>query len=167
MFLAFIGGLHEDKSYATLYKQYYRGKRFIKPPYFIPRATSMDLEWCGLPTASVLSNKMWTNHALASFDQQAQVSQGHSSCRNKENCDAEVHADQGLQLVKPAREPASSRPKPCASLQKRHRNVARSPLHVHSLWETKTTVKNKNEKNPWRKFYKCRVMGRKNGNSAL
>ena len=32
----------------------------------------------------------------------------------------EVHGGGGLELVKPAREPASSRPKPCASLKKPH-----------------------------------------------
>ena len=31
--------------------------------------------------------------------------------------DSEVHGGGGLELVKPAREPASSRPKSCASLK--------------------------------------------------
>ena len=58
-----------------------------------------------------------TNQAPISFDKQAQVSQGHTSCRNKENCNTKVHGGGGLELVKPAREPASSRPKLCASLK--------------------------------------------------
>ena len=46
-----------------------------------------------------------------------QVPQGH---KNKENSTTEVHGSGDLELVKPAREPASSRPKPCASLKKPH-----------------------------------------------
>ena len=63
-----------------------------------------------------------TNHAPISCDQQVQVSQGHMSYSNKENCNTEVHGGGGLELVKPAR------PKPFASLKKRPRNLARSPL---------------------------------------
>ena len=63
-----------------------------------------------------------TNHAPISFDQQAQVSQGHtSSFKNKGNWNSEVHGGGGLELVIPAREPASSRPKPCASLKNAQR----------------------------------------------
>ena len=42
-----------------LYKQCHRpiSKRFIKPPYSISRANSIDSECCHLPTTSVLSNK--------------------------------------------------------------------------------------------------------------
>ena len=50
-----------------------------------------------------------------SFDQQVQVSQGHTSYKNKENYNTEIHGGGGLDLVKPAREPASSRPKLCVS----------------------------------------------------
>ena len=49
-----------------------------------------------------------------------QVSQGHTSSKNKEKLNTEVHGGGGLELVKLAREPASSRPKPCASLKKPH-----------------------------------------------
>ena len=40
-----------------LYKQWHRpiSKRFIKPPYSISRATSIDSECCRLPTTNVLS----------------------------------------------------------------------------------------------------------------
>ena len=58
-----------------------------------------------------------TNHAPISFDQHAQVSQGRTSCRNKETFNTQVHGGGGLELVKPRREPASIRPKPCASLE--------------------------------------------------
>ena len=46
------------KHYATL-KQWHRpiSKRFIKPPYFILIATSIDSDCCRLPTTSVLGNK--------------------------------------------------------------------------------------------------------------
>ena len=101
-----------------LYKQWHRliSKRFIKPPYSISRATSIDSECCRLPTTSVLSKK---NGKIRSnqFDQQVQVSQGHTLYRNKKKLNTEVHGGGGLELVKPAREPASSRPKPCASLK--------------------------------------------------
>ena len=42
-----------------LYKQWHRpiSKRFIKPPYSISRATSIDSECCRLPTTSVLSKE--------------------------------------------------------------------------------------------------------------
>ena len=42
-----------------LYKQWHRpiSKRFIKPPYSISRAISIDSECCRLPTTSVLSKK--------------------------------------------------------------------------------------------------------------
>ena len=43
-----------------LYKQWLRpiSKRFIKPPYSVSRATSIDSDCCRLPTTSVLSNKV-------------------------------------------------------------------------------------------------------------
>ena len=37
--------------------------------------------------------------------------------QKKENINTEVHGGKGLELVKPAREPASSRLKRCASLK--------------------------------------------------
>ena len=43
------------------------------------RATSIDSECCRLPTTSVLSKKP-ENYAPTSFDQQVQVSQGHTFC---------------------------------------------------------------------------------------
>ena len=61
-----------------------------------------------------------TNYAPVNFDQQVQVSQGHTSYRNKEDWNTEVHGGGGLELAKPAREPASSRSKPCVSLKKPH-----------------------------------------------
>ena len=91
-----------------------------------------------------LSATKRTNYAPNSFDQQVKVSQGHTSNKNKENWNTEVHGvtpagtsneldvqngweenthththgGGGLELVKPVREPASSRPKICASLKK-------------------------------------------------
>ena len=45
--------------FMRLYKQWHRpiSKRFIKPPYSISRATSIDSECCRLPTTSVLNKK--------------------------------------------------------------------------------------------------------------
>ena len=73
-----------------LYKQWHRpiSKRFIKPPYSISRATSIDSECCRLPTTNVLSKKpekLRKNYAPTSFDQQVQDSQGHTLYRNKKN----------------------------------------------------------------------------------
>ena len=109
-----------------LYKQWHRpiSKRFIKPPYSIPRATSIDSECCHLPTTNVLSKKtekLRKNYAPTRFDQQVQDSQGHSLYRNKKN-EIPVHGGGGLELAKPAREPAFSRPKPCASFKKPHKS---------------------------------------------
>ena len=76
-----------------------------------PRSTRIVVAY---PRPAFSATK-WTNPALTSFDQQAQFSQDHTSYRNR---NTEVHGGGGLELVKPAREPASSRPKPCASREK-------------------------------------------------
>ena len=101
-----------------LFKQWHRPipKRFIKPPYSTSGAASIDSDCCRLPTTSVLSNKA-ANYAPTSFDQQVQVSQGHTSHKSRKKLNTEVHGGGGLELVKPARELASSHPKPCASLK--------------------------------------------------
>ena len=53
-----------------LYKQWHQpiSKRFIKPPYSMSRATSIDSECCRLPTTSVLSKKTENLHAPTSFN---------------------------------------------------------------------------------------------------
>ena len=52
-------GSESRQKVMRLYKQWHRptSKRFIKPPYSISRATSIDLECCRLPTTRVLSKK--------------------------------------------------------------------------------------------------------------
>ena len=114
-------GFKSRQKVMRLYKQWHRpiSKRFIKHPYSISRATSIDSKCCRLPTTSVLSKKP-EKYAPTSFDQQVHVSQGHTLYRNKKKCNTEVHGGGGLELMKPARKPASSRPKPCASLRKPH-----------------------------------------------
>ena len=69
-----------------LYRQWHRpiSQRFIKPPYSVSRASSIDSECCRLPTTSVLS-KIPKHYAPTSFDQQVHVSQGHTLYRNKKN----------------------------------------------------------------------------------
>ena len=109
------------KSYATLKAMAPTNlKRLIKPPYSIyreqPRSTRIVVAY-PRPAFSATNR---TNYLPTSFDQQVQVSQGHTSYKNKENRNTEVHGGGGLELVKPAREPASSRPKPCAPLKKSH-----------------------------------------------
>ena len=68
------------------------------------------------------SAKRRTNHAPISVDQQAaQVSQGHASYRNKKiEIPSSMVVETLIELMKPAREPASSHPKPRASLKKTH-----------------------------------------------
>ena len=87
--------------------------------YSVSRAASINSDCCRLPTTSVLSNKS-DKHVPTSFDQQFQVSQGHTSYKIKKIEIPRSMVVEGLELVKPAREPASSRPKPCASLKKPH-----------------------------------------------
>ena len=106
-----------------LYKQWHRpiSKRFIKPPYSIreqPRSTRNVVAY----PRPAFSAKKRKNYAPTSFDQQVSpsFSRPHILYRNKENRNTEVHGGGGLELVKPAREPASSRPKPCAFLKKPH-----------------------------------------------
>ena len=105
-----------------LYKQWHRpiSKRFIKPPYSISRAISIDSECCRLPTTSVLSKKPEKLRSNRFWSTSPSFSRPHILYRNKENWNTEVHGGGGLELVKPAREPASSRPKPCAFLKKPH-----------------------------------------------
>ena len=67
-----LGGVHEDKSYATLYKQWHRPAImsklfFIKSPYSISRATSIESDCCRLPMANVLSNILFELHLGPSF----------------------------------------------------------------------------------------------------
>ena len=61
--------------------------------------------------------------------------------QNKGNCSTEAHDGGDLELVKPAHEPISYRPKPCAYLTKLRRNLARSPLlGILALVGRKNTV---------------------------
>ena len=102
-------------SYAILYKKMAptNVERFIKLPYSISRATTIHSDCCHQPSGqitlqSVLINKpkfLRTTH--------------HTEIRKIE-IRTEVHGGGGFELVRPAREQVSSRPKPCASLEKPH-----------------------------------------------
>ena len=72
-----------------------------------------------LPRPAFSSTKR-TNYAPISFDLQVQVSQGRTSYKKNENYNTRIHGGGGLQLVKPAHEPASSHSKIWASLKKPH-----------------------------------------------
>ena len=73
------------KSYATLQAMAPTNiKRFIKPPYSISRAASIDSDCCRLPTTAFSAIER-IYYTPTSFDQQVQVSQGHTSYKNKEN----------------------------------------------------------------------------------
>ena len=106
------------KCYATLHAMAPTNNKTVHQTSFTPyreqpRSTLIVVAYPLLALSSTNRTNVPT-----SFDQQFQVSQGHTSYKNKENY--EVHGGGGLELVKPAREPASSRPKPCASLKKPH-----------------------------------------------
>ena len=75
------------KSYATLQAMAPTNIKTVYQTSFTPsisRAASIDSDCCRLPTTSVLSNKS-DKYVPTSFDQQFQVSQGHTSYKNKEN----------------------------------------------------------------------------------
>ena len=114
VFLA-IGGLHEEELCDALQAMAWTNVR-TKPPYSISRATSIDSDRCRPPSASVLSNKADKSRSNQ-FRSTSPSFHGHTSCRNKGNCITEVHGGGDLELVKLPREPASSRPKLCASLK--------------------------------------------------
>ena len=86
--------------------------KFLTPHLEKPRSTRIVVAY-PRPAFSATNQ---TNHAPISFDQQAHASQGRAACRNKKNCNTEVYGSGGLELIEPAREPASSRQKPRASL---------------------------------------------------
>ena len=54
-----LQGSKSRQTFVRLCKQWHRptSKRFIKLPYSISRAASIDLDCCRLPTTSILSNK--------------------------------------------------------------------------------------------------------------
>ena len=123
-------GSKSRQKVVRIYKQWHRpmSKRFIKLPYSISRAVSIYSNCWRLLTISVLSNQA-ENYAPTRFDQQVQVSQGHTSYKNKKKQIIEVNDGGGLGLVKPAREPISSRPSPVHP-SKSPTNLDRSPLLV-------------------------------------
>ena len=110
------------KSYATLQAMAPTNNKTVPQTSFTlyreqPRSTRILS-----PTHDQRSQQQIGQIRSNQFYQQFQVSQGHTSYKNKENLNTEVHGGGGLELVKPAREPASSRPKPCASLKKPHKS---------------------------------------------
>ena len=83
-------------------------KQFIKHPY-----SYIDSN----PNRFGLLSPTRGQITFLSVLKQAQLFQGHTACKNKENYNTEVNGGGGLELVKVAREPASSRPKPCTFLK--------------------------------------------------
>ena len=105
-FLA-LGGLHEDKLCNTL--------QVVAPTNVktVHQTSLLHIE-SNLNRLRLLS----PTHGQRFQQQSGQITfQDHTSHRNKENWNTEVHGGGGLGLVKPARGPASSRLKPCASLK--------------------------------------------------
>ena len=106
------------RPYKQWHRQMSKGSSNLFTPYREqPRSTWIIVDYPG-PAFSATKR---INYTPISFDQQVQVfTQGHASYRNKKNRNIEVHGGGGLELVEPAREPATSRPRPCASLKKPH-----------------------------------------------
>ena len=98
--------------------QYQNGSsKFLTPYLEQPRSNRIVVAY-PRPGFSAKKRKIY---APTSFDQQLQVPQGHTLYKNIITSNTEVHRGGGLELVKPARERASSRPKPRASLKKDRR----------------------------------------------
>ena len=109
------------KSYATLQAMAPTNNKTVHQTSFLLH-TESSLDWLELlsPTHDQRSQQQIGPIGSNRFDQQFQVSQGYTSYKNKENWNTEVHGGGGLELVKPACESTSSRPKPYASLKKPH-----------------------------------------------
>ena len=86
-------GSKSRQTFIRLYKQWHRpiSKRFTKLPYSISKAASIDSDYCSFcccccvvacprPAFSATNR---TNYAPTSFDQQVQVSQGHTSYKTR------------------------------------------------------------------------------------
>ena len=109
-----------------LYKQWHRpvimSKRFIKPPYSISRAPSIDSDCCRLPTnqrSQQQSGQITLQPVLINKSKFLKVT--HCTKIREIKISRSMVRGGGLELVKPAREPAAfSRPKSCAFLKKPH-----------------------------------------------
>ena len=103
--------------------QYQNGSSNLLPPYREqPRSTRIVV---ASPRPAFSATKR-THHAPTNFDQQVQVSQGHTSRTKirKMEIPRSMVAEACLELLKPAREPASSRSKPWPSLKKSHESCS-------------------------------------------
>ena len=83
---------------------------------------------CRLPTASVLGSKIDKSRSNQFRSTSPSFSRSHV-IHNKKKNNTEFHDCGGLELVRPVREAAFSRPKPCASLKKLQ-GSCHSPLFV-------------------------------------
>ena len=128
-FLA-IRVLHEDKLCDTLQAMAPTNVNTVHEIFFKSRVTSIDSDCCRLPTASVLSNKAWTNHAPITFDQEVQVSQGHT--HYTEIRKIEISRPMLVEALSWESRRASQHPAVQALRipEKRPMNLARSPLLV-------------------------------------
>ena len=93
------GWLHDDKLWDTLQGMASANAKTVHQTSSYreqPRSTSTVVAY---PRPALSATKR-TNHAPSSFDSQAQVSQGHKSCMNKQSCSiTEVQGGGGLELV--------------------------------------------------------------------
>ena len=109
------------KSYATLQAMTLTNAKTVHQSSLLHIESNLDRLGLLSPTNGQCSQQQNGQLTLLiSFDQQVQVSQGHTFTEIRKKLNTEVHGGGGLELVKPAREPASTPPKPCASLKKPH-----------------------------------------------
>ena len=123
----------------TLYKQWHRP--MSKPVHH----TSLHHIESNLHRLTLLSPTpgQHLQHAPIRFDQQAQVSRGHTSYRSTNNNEiTEVHGGEGLEMVKPAREPAIQ---PSKALSIPENALRTLPVHRSLL----TSLE---ENRPWSEF---------------
>ena len=119
-FLA-LGGLHEDKLCDNLLAMAPTNVERVHQNSSFHIESNLDRLGLLLPTHGQRSQQQSGRITLQSvLIQQARVSQGHTSWRSMQYYTTEVHGSGDLEPVKPAREPASNGPKPCASLKKPH-----------------------------------------------
>ena len=97
-------------------------ERFTKPSYSISRAISIDSDFCRLLTRGQRSQQqsgyITLHSGLINKSKFLETTQ-RTEIREIEMPRSMVVVEGGLELVRPAREPASSRPKPCAYIPKK------------------------------------------------
>ena len=115
-------GSKSRKKNMRLCKQWFRplSERINKPSYSISRAASIDSDCCRPPTTSSQQQSGQITLQLVLINEPKFLKATNGTKIRKNEIPRSMVVVEALSWVKPAREPASSRPKPCASLKKPH-----------------------------------------------